>query len=89
MDPRKLCASRPSARPARVIVADHPSADEPSTIEYTAAPASKPGYDDYRRDELERKVKRSRNALIGTSATALGSVWLSVRVLGGTRIAGS
>jgi hypothetical protein len=48
-----------------------PSADEPATIEYRAAPAVKPGYDEYRRDELERKVKRSRNALIGTSAAAV------------------
>jgi hypothetical protein len=40
------------------------------TLEPDAAPAYKLSYEEYRLEELERTSKRSRNALIGTSAAA-------------------
>jgi hypothetical protein len=40
------------------------------TLEPDAAPGYKLSYEEYRLEELERTSKRSRNALIGTSAAA-------------------
>jgi hypothetical protein len=57
------------------------AADEPAAIAYTTPRASQPAYDDFRRDELERKARRSRNALIGTSAAAV--VGLPLWIAGG------
>jgi len=42
-----------------------------ASTEVVPPPASKVSYDDYRREDLERKARRSRNALIGTSAAAV------------------
>jgi hypothetical protein len=71
-------------------VAAEPAAAEPAPaaeeapkleaqVEYTEPSGAKPSYDDYRREELEKKAKRSRNALIGTSvATVVGlPLWLA------------
>jgi len=73
--------------------AEEPAAVVPETGEPAAAPQetaepkvaleyeSKPTYEDYRREELERKARRSRNALIGTSAAAV--VGLPLWIAGG------
>lgn len=58
-----------------------PTAEQSPALESTTAPASQLAYDDYRRDDLERKAKRSRNALIGTAAAAV--VGLPLWIAGG------
>jgi len=52
-----------------------------SSIEFAPSAASKQSYDDYRREALERKAKRTRNALIGTSVAAV--IGLPLWIAGG------
>ena len=56
------------------IVSDVPAA---SSMQVGQAPPPAKTYEEYRRDELTRSSRRSRNALIGTSAaTVVGTVFL-------------
>ena len=70
-EPTSAEPAAPAAEPAEPEVA----------VEYRAPSQSKLTYDDYRREELERKARRSRNALIGTSAAAV--VGLPLWIAGG------
>lgn len=56
-------------------------AEPEMAVEHKEPSEPKPTYDDYRREELERGVKRSRNALIGLSAAAV--VGLPLWIAGG------
>ena len=77
----------PASEPASVESAAEaeaaaPEASEPEIeVGYTEPSSPKPTYDDYRREELERGAKRSRNALIGLSAAAV--VGLPLWIAGG------
>lgn len=59
-----------------------PAAEEPEvSLQYAPPPPPNITYEDHKREDLERKARRSRNALIGTSAAAV--VGLPLWIAGG------